>query len=257
MKHVLGLFISILVFNQCISQPDKLIRVKLIDNIEDTPIYPRLTENFNGEVKFKKEFNYIDEMEMNWITYLSDGLKVGGLLVKPKKPGNYPCIIYNRGGNRKLGQLVVATAALTLGELAKEGYIVIASNYRGNGNSEGKEQFGGDDVNDVVNLIDVLKEVEGADIERIGMYGWSRGGMMTYLALTRTDQIDVACVGVANSDLTQIDRVEMETNVYEELIPNYNENKEMELKKRSAIYWVENFLEMYQYYYFMEILIGE
>lgn len=242
MKYLLGIFITILSFSQCASQStDKLIRVKLIDNIEDTPIYPRLTENIEGTIQWKSEYEYIDSIEMNWITYMSDGLKVGGLLIKPKKPGKYPCIIYNRGGNRKFGQLLVATAARRLGRLANEGYIVIASNYRGHGINEGQEEFGGDDVNDVLNLIDVLKEVDSADTEKIGMYGWSRGGMMTYLALTKTDQILAACVGGAPSDLTVIDRPEMETNVYAELIPNYETNKKEELQKRSAVYWADKF----------------
>jgi len=178
---------------------------------------------------------------MNWITYLSNDLKINGLMVKPKKPGKYPCIIYNRGGNRNFGQLLVAHAALKLGALANEGYVVIASNYRGNGNSEGQEEFGGKDVNDVLNLINVLEEIESADTERIGMYGWSRGGMMTYLALTKSDKIDVACVGGAPSDLTQIDRPKMVTNVYAEIILNYATNKDVELKKRSAIFWAGKF----------------
>lgn len=240
MKFILFFVFTIYSFSQ-LSAQSKLIEVKPIDNLENTPIYPRLIKKEEGIITWKKEYEYIDSIEMNWITYLSDGLKVKGLLVKPSKPGNYPCIIYNRGGNRDFGQLLVAHAALTLGALANEGYVVIASNYRGNGSSEGKEEFGGEDVHDVVNLIDVLKEVAGANTDKIGMYGWSRGGMMTYLALTQTNQIDAACVGGAMSDLTIIDRPEMETNVYAELIPNYKTNKESELKKRSAVYWAEKF----------------
>ena len=46
------------------------------------------------------------------------------------------------------GQLLVATALTKMGVIAAQGYVVIASNYRGNSNSEGKEEFGGSDVND-------------------------------------------------------------------------------------------------------------
>ncbi len=56
--------------------------------------------------------------------------------IKPKKKGNYPCIIYNRGGNKEFGSLKIADGAITLGEIAKKGYVVIASQYRGNGGSE-------------------------------------------------------------------------------------------------------------------------
>jgi len=73
------------------------------------------------------------------------------------------------------------------------------------------------------------------------MYGWSRGGMMTYLALTKTNKIKAAVVGGAPSDKTIIDRPDMETGVYAELIPNYWKNKERALKKRSAVYFVDKF----------------
>ncbi|MFK7808570.1 MAG: peptidase, partial [Saprospiraceae bacterium] len=61
---------------------------------------------------------------------LSDGLNVRGMMVKPKKAGNYPCVICNRGGNRKFGSLVAAHGAMWLGRIAKEGYVVNASQYR-------------------------------------------------------------------------------------------------------------------------------
>ncbi|TDN80388.1 prolyl oligopeptidase family protein [Salegentibacter sp. 24] len=75
------------------------------------------------------------------------------------------------------------------------------------------------------------------------MYGWSRGGMMTYIALTKTDKIQAAVVGGGVSDQFNAieNRPEMETNVLSELIPNYAENKEAELEKRSAIKWVDQF----------------
>ncbi|MBE7635160.1 prolyl oligopeptidase family serine peptidase [Tenacibaculum finnmarkense genomovar ulcerans] len=164
-------------------------------------------------------------------------------MVKPKKKGNYPCIIYNRGGNRDFSSLKIAHGAITLGQIAKEGYVVIASQYRGNGGSEGKEEFGGKDVNDITILPEVLKEIETADINRIGMYGWSRGGMMTYIALTKSDKIKAAVVGGALSDqFSSIkDRPIMETGVLSELVPNYESNKNSELEKRSAIKWVDKF----------------
>ena len=79
------------------------------------------------------------------------------------------------------------------------------------------------------------------DETKIGMYGWSRGGMMTYLTLPRTSDIKAAAVGGAPSDKTIIDRPEMETYVYAELIPDYWNNKEVELRKRSALYFAEDF----------------
>lgn len=222
---------------------DLLIKKSLITNWSDYPVYPYLTEDVEGEKVWKEEYQYLDSIDLYGITYMSDGLKVKGLLAIPKKEGKYPCIIYNRGGNREFGSLKVATGATLLGMLAAKGYVVIASQYRGVAGGEGMEEFGGKDVNDVVNLIDVLGEVESADTSRIGMFGWSRGGMMTYIALTRTDKIKAAAVGGAVSDLSEtiIDRPEMETRVIAELVPNYEANKEEELTRRSAVKWADLF----------------
>ena len=243
MKYV-KLILILLLFTDCQAQSDKLlVSERLISDWSKYPIYPRLIENNNGSDEWKAEYKYLDSIDVFGITYLSDGLQIRGLMAKPKKTGNYPCIIYNRGGNREFGSLKVYHGAMTLGQIAKEGYVVIASQYRGNGGSEGQEEFGGKDVNDVVILTEVLKEIESADTEKIGMYGWSRGGMMTYIALTKTDKIKAAVVGGAVSDNHETikDRPEMETKVIAELIPNYEEQKEKELTKRSAIKWADKF----------------
>ncbi len=180
-------------------------------------------------------------VDIKVITYLSDGLKVKGYLAAPKNGSKLPCVIYNRGGNREFGALDDLRAARLLGRIASWGYVAVGSQYRGNAGGEGKEEFGGKDVNDVLNLIPLLKALPQADASRIGMYGWSRGGMMTYQALARTDEIAAAIVGAGNTD--QFDgvkrRPEMEQHVLSQLIPNYAENKEAELTARSVIRWPE------------------
>ena len=56
-----------------------------------------------------------------------------------------------------------------LGEVASWGYVVVGSQYRGNAGGEGKEEFGGSDVNDILNLIPFLANIRQADTSRIGM----------------------------------------------------------------------------------------
>ena len=43
----------------------------------------------------------IERVDMREITYLSDGLRVKGFVVAPKKAGRYPVLIWNRGGCRE------------------------------------------------------------------------------------------------------------------------------------------------------------
>ena len=175
------------------------------------------------------------------IVYESQDLRVTGFLAQPQRPGPYPCVIFNRGGNRDFGALSPLRATLSLGTLAQHGYVVVASQYRGVDGGEGIEEFGGAEVVDVLNLIPLLETLPEADADRLGMYGWSRGGMMTYLALTRTDRIRAAVIGAAPTDLAAMiaDRPEMETHVLAELVPDWGENREAAIEARSAIRWPE------------------
>ncbi len=220
-----------------------LTETKLISDFSHTPIYENLIDRSNDSIQWKKEFAYLDSIDIQAISYLSDGLKINGFVIKPKKEGHYPCIIYNRGGNRDFGSLKIAHCVYWLARLARHGYVVIASQYRGAGGSEGMEEFGGKDIDDVVILPQVLAEIPGADTSRIGMYGWSRGGMMTYIALTQMPEVKAAVVGgaVADQFASIADRPQMETGVLAELIPEYSTRKTEALTERSALYWPERF----------------
>jgi dipeptidyl aminopeptidase/acylaminoacyl peptidase len=113
------------------------------------------------------------------LTYWSDGLRVTGFLGRPKGNGAHPAIIYNRGGHEEYGAL----EGWEIAPAVEAGFVAVASQYRGNAGSEGREEFGGAEVYDVLNLFPLLKQLPYVDPQRIGMMGHSRGGMMTYLSL--------------------------------------------------------------------------
>lgn len=125
----------------------------------------------------------IEQVEKKEITYLSDGLRVKGFLLAPKKEGRYPVLIFNRGGCKDFGALTRGFVARWLSVFASWGYIVVASQYRGNGGGEGKDELGGADVADVLDLLPLIDSLPHADPARIGMWGASRGGLMSYLVL--------------------------------------------------------------------------
>lgn len=174
------------------------------------------------------------------IAYESDGLRVAGFLAAPAGGGSRPCVIYNRGGNDEHGPVGEMRAAFVLGTLAARGYVVVASQYRGAGGGEGRDEFGGADVDDVLHLVPLLEELPEADASRLGMVGWSRGGLMTYLALTRTDRVRAAVVGGAVADSFQLlaRRPEM-AEVYGRLVPGWGERREEVVAARSPIRWPE------------------
>ena len=119
------------------------------------------------------------------IEYLSDDVTVEGYISEPENiKGKTPVIIWNRGGFGEDGRLDEFLAAGILGEIASWGYIAMMSNYRDD------DELGGKDLNDILNLIEIAEDMPACDTERIGMEGWSRGGMMLYLTLTKTDKIN-------------------------------------------------------------------
>ncbi len=217
-----------------------MVKKELITNLHSLPIKNVLYSNPDSAI-LRLHFAFIDSVNLYAITYLSDGLKVHGYIASPKQEGEYPAIIFNRGGNRDFGVINIGMAAMAFGQIAKDGYVVIASQYRGNAGGEGKEEFGGDDVNDVIRLIDVLDGLDNVDKDKIGMFGMSRGGLMTLSALCKTDRIKAAAMTGGLSDTKHFaeDRPEMDTDVLAEMIPNYEENKEAELEKRSPVQWVD------------------
>ena len=80
---------------------------------------------------------------------------------------------------------------------------MLASQYRGNDGGEGREAFGGDDIHDVMNLIVLAESLPYADTQRIGMLGYSRSGMMTFLAAKLGAPLKAAAVIGAPTDLIQ------------------------------------------------------
>ncbi len=184
----------------------------------------------------------MEKVEAYRIGYLSDGLEVVGFVVKPK--GNdveYPVLIYNRGGNREFGKIEGTDLSIYLPYLSSNGYVVVASQYRGNDGGQGREEFGGSDIDDVLNLIPLAESLPFVTPEKIVMLGYSRGGMMTYIAISITDKIKAAAVVGGVTDLIQMynEREEEMKQVCIELIGGTPEEKEAEYQKRSAYFWPE------------------
>jgi len=169
-------------------------------------------------------------------TYRSDGLNVAGYLVRPHRAVERPppAIIYNRGGNRNYGRLVFADL-IDFADWAQQGFVVLASQYRGSTGSEGSDEFGGADVNDVLNLFPLARSL-GVDMRNVFMAGFSRGGLMTYLALKYGAPVNAAVVIGGPTDLAlQAEyRPEM-LQVYRELMPDFERRRREHLRTRRVL----------------------
>ncbi len=202
--------------------------------VQDTSVL----SDSNGLIVEQKLLEQPDEStEIHKIRYISDGLEVVGFVVKPAEiQGKLPVMIFNRGGNREFGRIDEKLFRY-LAFLASRGYVIVASQYRGNDGGQGREEFGGSDVNDVLNLFPLVRSLPFADPEIVVMLGYSRGGMMTYLAIKHGARLKAVAVvgGVSDLLLTNKNRADMKHMLEKELIGTDRE----EYIKRSAVCWPE------------------
>jgi len=154
-----------------------------------------LSESEQALVKNGWGDDVLKSVELQKISYTSDGYIVDGYAAFPvNRSIKYPLIIWNRGGDEMSGRFDDFLAWGILGEIASWGYIVLASQYRD------KDQFGGEELNDILNILKIGMQFEEFDGENVGVEGWSRGGMMTYQMLTRISFLKCAVIvaGLSN-----------------------------------------------------------
>jgi len=181
--------------------------------------------------------DYIDdEVVIFRLRYKSDQYEVIGYVAAPYDylDHEYPILIYTRGGHLYVGMQTPET----IGWIASRGYIVLGSQYRGVAGGTGMEQFGGDDINDVLRLIDISESLTFAQQGGVYMAGDSRGGMMTYIAIRKDDRIRAAAVWAAISNSFDLfnDRRDMRS-VFTSLVGGTPDELPEEYERRSAVLW--------------------
>jgi len=119
-----------------------------------------------------------------------DGEDVVAYTITPKRPNGH-VLFYLRGGTGRIGDVRLPR----LMQFAARGFHVVAPVYRGNHGGTGKEDFGGDDLEDVLSLYDRVQQTN----PRIHALGFSRGGMMALsLASVRPLVSVTSWAGVTN-----------------------------------------------------------
>ncbi|MCX7056493.1 MAG: prolyl oligopeptidase family serine peptidase [Proteobacteria bacterium] len=204
----------------------------------------------------------LTELEVRDIRYWSDGLSLRGMLIRPRNPGarKWPAIIFNRGGTGDYGRIgnygvpckqesdsCLYVVDLLL--LAEKGFVVIASDYRFHGATGKRDQWGGQEVDDVLNLVPALKAMEFVDPARLYMLGQSRGGTMTYIALKRGAPVRAAAVIAGPSLLSPDTRSFIHGDWFlkgnewfdgaQSVWPDYEHRAEEYYRERSAASWPE------------------
>jgi dienelactone hydrolase len=94
-------------------------------------------------------------------------------------------------------------------EAVSRGYVVVAPEYRGSV-GYGQEHYdaidyGGAEVDDVLTSVDFIKStMPHVDPARVGIIGWSHGGMITLLSITRDKEVATFKAAVAMVPVTNL-----------------------------------------------------
>ncbi len=156
-----------------------------------------------GEIKLEEMLSNNSYYTSYQISYPSDDLKIYGMMNVPNGDGPFPVIILNHGYfNQSSFQSGDGTQTMA-DILARQGYLTLASDYRGFGESENDSQGSrGHNPNysiDVLNLIESVKSLKKADPNRIGLWGHSMGGEVSMRAIEATDKIKAVALWAPTS----------------------------------------------------------
>ncbi|HUH29414.1 S9 family peptidase [Gelidibacter sp.] len=180
-----------LVYTQ--SRPEYPAELAVIQNKKPA----RLITNLNADVLAFRELGKTEEV---WYTSTFDGRNIQGWIVKPPfydASKKYPLIVENHGGPiLNYGDRFTAEIQL----FAAEGYVVFYPNPRGStsyGEEFGnllKNNYPGQDYNDVLDGVDYLVEKGIVDNDKLYVTGGSAGGIMTTWMIGKNNRFKAAAV---------------------------------------------------------------
>ena len=135
-----------------------------------------------------------------YVSYLSDGLKIYAMMTvpnDPKPPTGWPVVIFNHGYIPPDVYRTTQRYVAYVDQIARSGYIVFKSDYRGHDRSEGTAGGVYTQPNysiDVLNAVASIKRYPDADPNRIGMWGHSMGGYITLRSMVVSQDIKVGVI---------------------------------------------------------------
>ena len=201
----------------------------------------------NDEVFYVDKMNLDGELAKVCTTYefsfLSDGYQIKAYMAIPnesmeaQKPCK--CLIYNRGGHYNYGSLNYKSLSSICAATKR---IVVGCEIRGDNGSEGYDQFGGDELHDVIKLIDLCENhFSFIDMDDFAAIGVSRGGIATYMSARQDKRIQKIIVLSGMADLFKgyEEREEQMKQLLHDCIGGTPEEMPEEYEKRSAVYWAD------------------
>ena len=174
------------------------------------------------------------------VTYSSGGLPVIAFVYRSAEAVGrpLPIVVFNRGSYIVNDQLPLLVAMFH--RFAEAGFAVIAPMYRGSEGAPGRDEMGGAELADLLNVLPLARRLGFVDLQNVFLYGESRGGVMTLLALREGFVARAAATFGAFTDLAVY--LESDPRAKQSvgaIWPEYEQEKEQILMTRSAIRWPE------------------
>jgi dipeptidyl aminopeptidase/acylaminoacyl peptidase len=150
-----------------------------------------------------------------------DGTEVHGLIVKPNTflPGRrYPALLRIHGGPNGQDSF---SWNFERELFAANGYVVVAVNYRGsNGRGSAYQKaifadWGNKEVVDLLAAMDYVQTLDYVDASRLGIGGWSYGGILTNYTIATDGRFKAAISGAGSSNQISMYGTDMYITQYE------------------------------------------
>lgn len=178
-----------------------------------------------------------DRFAFEKLRYRSDGLEVVAYLYRPRDERPRPVVVFNRGSYVR-GDIAPELLAM-FHRLALDGFSVIAPMYRGSDGGEGRDEMGGADLADLMNVAELVEALPFLDGENVFLYGESRGGMMVFQALRDGFPARAAATWGAFTDLAPMVSGEQGLAMANAIWPDFAARRDRIIARRSAIQWPE------------------
>jgi dipeptidyl aminopeptidase/acylaminoacyl peptidase len=166
---------------------------------EPSETQPRRLTDVNGELLSSIWLSDVEELRFPTL----DGTEIQTFVYKPRSfnpDHQYPAILWLHGGQESQYDYGFN---FRVQMFAANGYVVVMPNVRGSGGRgldfalSLNKAYGTHDVEDVIVATDYVIEQGYVDPDRLGVGGWSSGGTLTNVVITKTDRFAGAVSGAS------------------------------------------------------------
>jgi dipeptidyl aminopeptidase/acylaminoacyl peptidase len=130
-------------------------------------------------------------------SYSSGALTITAWRFVDSAAGTHPVVLFNHGGT---GGLTHSAKRRCL-QLAREGFYVFASSYRGEDGSDGEIEIALGEVDDVINALPAIAQDPRADSRRVALLGVSHGALISLQAAKREPSFKALVFAYGVSDI--------------------------------------------------------